>query len=66
MAIQRTPAPTLPGAVARFTMLVNDRLSDLDGSSDPQTQGIRQGLTEAASLMLIALATDDQSQGGGH
>jgi hypothetical protein len=57
MAIQRT---VLPGAVAKFTMLVNDRLKQLDGTEDPRDAGIRQGLIEAGSLMLIALAADDQ------
>jgi hypothetical protein len=42
--------------------MLNERLNDLDGSSDPETQGIRLGLTEAASLMLLALQQDDQDQ----
>jgi hypothetical protein len=47
-------------------MLVNDRLKELDGADDPREAGVRQGLIEAGSLMLIALAADDQSQEGGH
>lgn len=57
---------TLPGAVARFTMLVSNRLKELNGTDDPLERGIRQGLTEAGSLMLEALAADQQSQEGGH
>jgi hypothetical protein len=58
----RTPKVSLPGPVAKFTAMLNERLNDLDGSSDPETQGIRLGLTEAASLMLLALQQDDQDQ----
>lgn len=47
-------------------MLVSNRLKELNGTDDPLERGIRQGLTEAGSLMLEALAADQQSQEGGH
>lgn len=44
--------------------MVNDRLGQLDGPGEPDSAGIRQGLTEAMSLMLLALQLDDQEGTG--